>query len=136
MPRRFDSAELSPQARLRREHERVILRAITTGATVSRTQLAADHDLSAQSVGRIVRDLLAAGLIEEAGLDRGSGPGAPRIGLRVRPDGAYALGFGLQRDRLTGVLLDVAATVRWQVSMATQPGQPAAQTLARITREV
>jgi predicted NBD/HSP70 family sugar kinase len=136
MPWRFDSTELSPQARLRREHERVILRAITTGATVSRTQLAADHDLSAQSVGRIVRDLLDAGLIEEVGIDRPAGPGAPRIGLQMRPDGAYALGFGLERDRLTGVLLDVGVSVRWQMSVATPPGQPAIEVLRSIEREV
>src|ERR1700744_1214632 len=115
MPRRFDSTELSPQARLRREHERVILRAITTGTTVSRTQLAADHDLSAQSVGRIVRDLLDAGLIGEVAIARPAGPGAPRIGLQMRPDGAYALGFGLERDRLTGVVLGGGGSVRWQV---------------------
>jgi predicted NBD/HSP70 family sugar kinase len=136
VPRRFPTVELSPQARLRREHERVILRAIATGATVSRTQLAADHGLSAQSVGRIVRGLLSAGLIEEVGTDQSGGPGAPRIGLRVRPDGAYALGFGLERDRLTGVLLDMGASVRWQMSRAIQPGQPAADVLQGIAREV
>ena len=91
MRRRGEPAELSPQARLRREHERAILRSLISGATMSRTQLAADHGLSAQSVGRIVRDLLDAGLIEEVGTDRAAGPGAPRIGLRMRPDGAYAL---------------------------------------------
>jgi len=127
---------MSPQARLRREHERIILRAISSGTTVSRTELAADHDLSAQSVGRIVRDLLDAGLIEEVGIDQPAGPGAPRIGLRMRPDGAYALGFGLERDRLTGVLLDLGASVRWQLSIPIRPGQAAAEVLGRIEAEV
>jgi predicted NBD/HSP70 family sugar kinase len=127
---------VSPQARLRREHERIILRAISTGTAVSRTGLAADHDLSAQSVGRIVRDLLDAGLIEEVGIDRSAGPGAPRIGLRMRPDGAYALGFGLERDRLTGVLLDLGASVRWQLSIPTVPGQAATEVLRGIEQEV
>jgi predicted NBD/HSP70 family sugar kinase len=127
---------MSPQARLRREHERIILRAISSGPTVSRTELAADHDLSAQSVGRIVRDLLDAGLIEEVGIDQPAGPGAPRIGLRMRPDGAYALGFGLERDRLTGVLLDLGASVRWQLSIPIRPGQAAAEVLGRIEAEV
>jgi predicted NBD/HSP70 family sugar kinase len=136
VPRRFASVELSPQARLRREHERAILRAIITGAPVSRTQLAADHSLSAQSVGRIVRDLLDAGLVEEVSTDRPAGPGAPRIGLRMRPDGAYALGFGLERDRLTGVLLDLRARTRWRMSMATPPGQPATEVLQTIARQV
>ena len=81
MPQRFDQDGPSPQARLRRDHERVILRAITVNETVSRTQLASDHGLSAQSVGRIVRDLLSDGLIEETSTDQSDGPGAPRIGL-------------------------------------------------------
>jgi predicted NBD/HSP70 family sugar kinase len=135
MPRRSDQDGPSPQARLRREHERVILRAITTNEAVSRTQLAADHGLSAQSVGRIVRDLLLDGLIEETSTDQPDGPGAPRIGLRVRADGAYALGFGLERDRLAGVMLDFASNVRWQISRAIQPGQPAIQVLQRIEED-
>src|ERR1700760_958708 len=105
MPRRFDSTELSPQAGLRREHERVILRAITTGAVVSRTQLAADHDLSAQAVGRIVRDLLDAGLIEEVGIVPPAGPGAPRVG----PDRGLNRGGGLPPARRSGRAADRAA---------------------------
>lgn len=135
MPPRFDQDGSSPQARLRREHERVILRAITVNEAVSRTQLAADHGLSAQSVGRIVRDLLSDGLIEETSTDQSDGPGAPRIGLRVRADGAYALGFGIERDRLTGVLLDLGGEVRWHISRALLPGQTAAQVLHRIKED-
>ncbi len=135
MPQRFDQDGPSPQARLRREHERVILRAITVNEAVSRTQLAADHGLSAQSVGRIVRDLLSDGLIEETSTDQPDGPGAPRIGLRVRADGAYALGFGIERDRVTGVLLDLGSNVRWHISKALLPGQTAAQVLQRIEED-
>jgi predicted NBD/HSP70 family sugar kinase len=135
MPPRFDQDGQSPQARLRREHERLILRAITVSEAVSRTQLAADHGLSAQSVGRIVRDLLSDGLIEETTADQTDGPGAPRIGLRVRADGAYALGFGIERDRLTGVMLDLGSNVRWHVSRVLLPGQPAIEVLQRIEED-
>ena len=126
----------SPQARLRREHARAVLRAITAEGTVSRTQLAHDLDLSGQSVGRIARDLLDDGLIEETDMERGAGPGAPRIGLTVRADGAFALGFGLERDRLTGVALDLAGHVRWEMAPTTTSGEPAADTLRRIERQV
>jgi predicted NBD/HSP70 family sugar kinase len=135
MPQRSDQDGSSPQGRLRQEHARVILRAITTSESVSRTQLAADHGLSAQSVGRIVADLLIDGLIEETSTGQSDGPGAPRIGLRVRADGAYALGFGLERDRVTGVLLDFGGNVRWQLSRAISPGQPATQVLQRIEED-
>jgi len=135
VPQRFDQDGPSPQARLRREHERVILRAITVNEAVSRTQLAADHGLSQQSVGRIVRDLLSDGLIEETSTDQPDGPGAPRIGLRVRADGAFALGFGIERDRLTGVMLDFGSNVRWQISRTILPGQPAIEVLQRIAED-
>jgi predicted NBD/HSP70 family sugar kinase len=135
MPRRPDQGGASPQGRLRQEHARVILRAITASEVVSRTQLAAEHGLSAQSVGRIVAELLGDGLIEETSTEQTDGPGAPRIGLRVHADGAYALGFGLERDRLTGVMLDLKGNVRWQVSRAIQPGQHATQVLQCIEQD-
>jgi predicted NBD/HSP70 family sugar kinase len=121
---------------MRMEHARAILRAITSQVTVSRTQLAEDHGLSGQSVGRIVRELLDDGLIEETDIARPAGPGAPRIGLRVRPDGAFAFGFGLERDRLTGVVLDFAGNVRWETSCRTPTGESAISTLHRIENDV
>jgi predicted NBD/HSP70 family sugar kinase/predicted transcriptional regulator len=133
---RTDQQDASPQARLRLEHTRAILRAITSQVAVSRTQLAEAHGLSSQSVGRIARELLDDGLIEETDMARAAGPGAPRIGLRIRPDGAYALGFGLERDRLTGVLLDFGGNVRWQMSRSTPKGEPAISTLHRIEDDV
>lgn len=105
---------LSPQARLRRRHERDVFRAISGQVAVSRSQLAEQVGLSGQSVGRIVRSLLDAGLVEETEIERSDGPGASPVGLRVRAEGAFALGFGLERDRLNGVMLDLEGTVRWQ----------------------
>lgn len=136
MPRPIERDILPPQTRLRRQHEQLILRAITAGELVSRAQLAADHDMSAQSVGRIVRDLLAEGLVEETSSHRRKGPGAPRVGLRIRPNGAYAFGFGIERDRLDGVLLDAAGTVCWQQSTAISPSQSAIGVLRRIEHYV
>jgi predicted NBD/HSP70 family sugar kinase len=133
---RPDQQDSSPQARLRREHARAILRAITSQVAVSRTQLAEDHGLSSQSIGRIVRDLLDDGLIEETDIARPAGPGAPRIGLRVRPDGAFAFGFGLERDLLTGVLLDFEGNLRWEMTRGTPRGESAISTLHRIERDV
>lgn len=131
-PARVADEDLAPQVRLRWEHARMILRAIRAQGAVSRTELAEEHGLSGQSVGRIVRELIEDGLVEETGAELGRGPGAPRIGLRARQGGAVALGFGLERDQLTGVLLDFGGEVRWETSAAIPRGEPASVTLDRV----
>lgn len=131
---RTERADRSPQARLRREHERTIFRMITAHAAISRTQLAEQIGLSGQSVGRMVRDLLEMGLIEETDIERSSGPGASPVGLRVRSDGAYAIGFGLERDCLTAVALDLGGNIVWQEILALSKGVTASTTLCKIDR--
>jgi predicted NBD/HSP70 family sugar kinase len=131
-----EDLERSPQARLRRQHERAIFRAINAHGTISRTQLASYIGLSGQSIGRVVRDLLESGLVEETSIERPEGPGAPPVGLRVRPEGAFAFGFGLERDCLTGVVLDLGGRVRWQVSRNLAQGELASTTLRRIEEDV
>jgi predicted NBD/HSP70 family sugar kinase len=88
--------------------------------------------LSAQAVGSIVRSLLDDGLIAETDMPRGDRPGASPIGLRVRPEGAFAIGFGIERDRLSGVILDLGGHVRWEQSVQLPPSETAASTLARM----
>lgn len=121
-----------PQARLRRNHERAVFHHVRAHAPVSRSQLAEGTGLSAQAVGNIVRSLLDDGLIVETGMPRGEGPGASPIGLRVRPEGAYAIGFGVERDRLSSVVLDLGGEVCWQRSAALSPGEPATASLAKM----
>ena len=126
----------SPQGMLRGKHERVIFRSISRQNAISRVQLSEQTGLSGQSVGRVARDLLADGLIEETDIARSSGPGAPPVGLRVRPDGAYAFGFGLERDCLTAVALDLGGNVRWRNATALPRAETATKTLQRIAGEV
>ena len=121
-----------PQARLRRSHERLVFRHIRAHAPIPRSRLAEQTGLSAQAVGAIVRDLLDDALVVETEMPRGDGPGASPIGLRVRGDGAFALGFGIERDRLSGVVLDLSGSVRWRASAELPAGEPATTTLARM----
>ena len=121
-----------PQARLRRNHERAVFHHIRANAPVSRSKLAEGTGLSAQAIGNIVRSLLDDGLIVETHMPRGNGPGASPMGLRIRPEGAFALGFGVERDRLSGVVLDLAGEVLWQQSTTIPAGEAAAATLARM----
>lgn len=131
-----DEQEPSPQASLRRLHERLVFRAISAHDVVSRTQLASLTGLSAQSVGRVVQVLIEAGLVEETQMERGKGPGASPVGLRVPEDGAFAIGFGIERDFWSGVVLDLGGAVRWGVSRPLPGAVPATAILDEMKREV
>lgn len=123
-----------PQGRLRRRNERAVFDQIRVEAPVSRSQLANHLGLSAQAVGSIVAVLLEERFIVETEMPRGAGPGASPIGLEVHPDGAFALGFGLERDRVTGVVLDLGGTVRWQRSAELPRDESPSRTLKRFER--
>lgn len=127
------NGEQRPVARLRRRHERLLFRHIRAQEPVSRSQLADHSGLSAQAVGNIVRSLLDAGLVEETAMQRGQGPGGPPIGLRVRPDGAFALGFGIERNHLTAAVVDLAGNVVWARHAPQKPGQSPQAALAQLT---
>jgi predicted NBD/HSP70 family sugar kinase len=131
-----DEQDQSPQASLRRRHERLVFRAISAHDVVSRTQLASLTGLSAQSVGRVVQVLIDAGLVEETTMERGKGPGASPVGLRVPPDGAFAIGFGVERDFWSAVALDLGGGVKWRVSRPLRGDAPATAILDEMKREV
>ena len=52
---------------------------------------------------------------------RREGPGAPATGIQLRPDGAFAFGFGLERDSLSGVLVDLTGARLWQYERSLSP---------------
>ena len=129
-------ADRTPQAAQRRRHERAVFHEIRCNAPLSRSQLAERTGLSAQATGTIVRSLLDLGLIQEREMARRRGPGAPATGIQLRPDGAFALGFGLERDSLSGVLVDLAGNTHWQYKRPVETGEPAMVTMESVVTAV
>ncbi|MGW7197381.1 ROK family transcriptional regulator [Streptomyces chryseus] len=78
-------------------------------AGISRLELAEGTGLTPQAVSKITARLRAEGLVAEAGRRPSTG-GKPRTVLRLVPDAGYAVGLHLDRDELTGVLVDLAGT--------------------------
>ncbi|WP_344178168.1 ROK family transcriptional regulator [Streptomyces albidochromogenes] len=78
-------------------------------AGISRLELAEGTGLTPQAVSKITARLRAEGLATEAGRRPSTG-GKPRTVLRLVPDAGYAVGLHLDRDELTGVLVDLAGT--------------------------
>ena len=126
----------TPQAAQRRRHERAVFHEIRRSGPISRAQLADRTGLSAQAMGAIVRSLLELGLIEERPMARREGPGAPATGIQLRPDGAFAFGFGLERDSLSGVLVDLWGARLWQYKRPVEPGEEPTDTLESMATAV
>lgn len=90
---------------------RIVLETIRLYGPLSRADIARRTELTAQTVSNITRKLIKRGLIEEARRQQ-EGRGAPSVLLALRPDCAFSIGLDLDKDHLTGVLVDFVGTVR------------------------
>ncbi|WP_246606201.1 ROK family transcriptional regulator [Paractinoplanes toevensis] len=99
-------------------------------APISRIELAVATGLTRPTITRIVDELLAGGLIVEAGPARSGNSGRPRVGLSLAPTGPAGLGLDIRVDALSACVVDLTGTVR---HLAFAPRPPAAaDTLARL----
>ncbi|MEV6348954.1 ROK family transcriptional regulator [Actinoplanes sp. NPDC051851] len=81
-------------------------------APISRSELAVATGLTRPTISRIVDELLAAGLIVEAGPARSGSSGRPRVGLNLARTGPAGLGLDLRADSLSACVVDLTGTVR------------------------
>ena len=117
-------------------NQSVILDAIRRAAAgLSRVQLAEATGLSAQTISNIVRRLLDAQLVGEAGREV-VGPGKPRTMLRLNPEGRYALGVHLDPTVTTTVMLDLVGTVVARDRIPTPLGQEPTAVIEAIARSL
>ena len=93
-----------------------ILDMIRSGEVVSRIQLAEMSGLTGASITRIVKSLIADGLVLETGYGDSTGGKRPTL-LELNRHARYAVGLSLDDTRLTYVVTDLAgATVGRLVS--------------------
>lgn len=105
---------------------RIVTEVIRVAGPVSRADVARRTALTGQTVSNLVKELIERGLVIEADRRREGGRGAPATVLAINPDGAYAVGLDFNRDHLTGVLVDLAGTVRERAHLELElptPGQ-------------
>lgn len=103
---------------------RIVHEVIRVYGPLSRAEVARHTQLSVQTISNLVKELLALRLVLEGGR-RTEGRGAPSTTLTLNPDGAYAIGLDLDRDHLTGVLVDLAGLVRHRVHVELDSPSPA-----------
>ena len=80
-------------------------------APMSQAEIARKMGLTRSAVSLITEELLREGLISQSEASA-SGRGRPPVSLALVPDGAYAVGIYLNRDRCYAGLIDICGNVR------------------------
>ncbi len=94
----------------RRSNERLVLRTIYEDGPLSRADVARATDLTRTTVSDLVEGLLLDGLVVEAGTGPSTGGKAPIL-LRVPADARQLIGVDVDRDRVSGLLIDLRGEV-------------------------
>ena len=95
---------------MRRSNRSVIVSGIYRDGPLSRQELSVQTSLSAASVSNLVSELIAEGVVEEAGSVESEG-GRPRVLLRVAPTFRYVAGAEVGETRVRVELFDLAMNV-------------------------
>lgn len=96
---------------VKRSNLRAVLALLVRSGELSRVEIAERLGCDNTTVSRAVRELIGRGVIGTAGRNGGS-PGRPRVALRVDPEGPQVIGIALEPECVTGVLTDLASSVR------------------------
>jgi predicted NBD/HSP70 family sugar kinase len=130
----------------RGHYRRVIVETLRHVKIASRTEIASQTRLSPQVVTSLVDALIRDGLIQEVGR-RASARGQPPVDLSLNAEGGFAIGVQVEAESLTGIICDLAATIRAETTMACRTDDPDAAlrtlralvdrltTVARIDRD-
>ncbi|GAA3115451.1 hypothetical protein GCM10020254_72620 [Streptomyces goshikiensis] len=94
---------------LRRGNRGAVLQKLYFGGPMSRQELGPATGLSSGSVSNVVGELIADGLLEEAGVVDSDG-GRPRTLLRVSPGSAHLIGVDVGETRVRVELFDLTLT--------------------------
>ncbi|MFE9793858.1 ROK family protein [Streptomyces goshikiensis] len=94
---------------LRRGNRGAVLQRLYFGGPMSRQELGPATGLSSGSVSNVVGELIADGLLEEAGVVDSDG-GRPRTLLRVSPGSAHLIGVDVGETRVRVELFDLTLT--------------------------
>lgn len=99
-------------AQSRAYNRRVVLEAIRLGGPLPRAEIARSTALSLQTVLNITDDLAREGLVQEAGVRRNGGRGAPASLLGLKPEGGFTLGLSIDHRFLVLCVVDQLGTPR------------------------
>ncbi|MGW1411077.1 ROK family protein [Streptomyces sp. NPDC002403] len=108
---------------LRRENRTAVLQRLYFDGPMSRFSLGPATGLSSGSISNVVTELVAEGLVEEAGSVDSAG-GRPRTLLRIAQESAYMIGVDVGETRVRVELLDMALTELARMEMPLEAQGP------------
>lgn len=115
-------------------NQRVVLETVRIYGPLSRAEISGHTSLSSQTISNIVDKLLDHGTLQTRGRRSGR-RGQPAIELDINPQGGYAIGLHLDRDHLTGALLDLSGTIHQVIHHEWEYPAPA-EALPRLAETV
>jgi len=107
---------LGPPA-VRASNRAGVLEAIRLNPGISRAELTSITGLTQAAISKIVGELLAMGLVLEAGLVTSRG-GRPRVRLVINPDAYYVVGVDLARTHIRAAVVDLTGSVKHSRTVA------------------
>ena len=108
-----------------------LLEAIRRNHGISRAELVDLTGLTQAAISNIVVELMAMGLVEEAGVIT-SGGGRPRVQLMINPNACYVVGVDLARSEICASVVDLNGTSRHTLRVASTLINPIDITIARL----
>ena len=107
---------------LRRHNRGLVLNLLREGSPLSRTALARKTGLAPSVLTRLVRELLAEGVVAEVGKAESNGGRRPTL-LSLNPDYACAIGLKVEKHRVLAARINLAGEIRARRE-APFPGRP------------
>jgi predicted NBD/HSP70 family sugar kinase len=117
------------------ETHSAILDLVRSSGVVSRVELADRSGLTAASISRIVKQLLAAGLIAEVGFGDRTG-GKRRTLLQLNPSSRHAVGISIDFANITYVITDLRGEVVTQLESPGSGHESPRRVVKRIANEL
>lgn len=112
-----------------------VLELIRAGGAASRTELAQRTGLTRTTISNVVRELLADGLIREAGTGPWTG-GKRRTLLEVAPNARFAVGISIDIEAATAVVTDLQGRALAHARRPGAGGEPAELIVERVVTGV
>ncbi len=121
----------------RRSNERLVLRTVFEQGPLSRADVARATGLTRTTVSDVVEGLIGDGLAREMGVGPSTGGKAPIL-LEVPADARHLVGVDVDRDRLSGAIVNLRGEVRGRASrdLAGRDGPEALDDLASLVTEL
>jgi predicted NBD/HSP70 family sugar kinase len=121
----------------RRSNERLVLRTVYEQGPLSRADVARATGLTRTTVSDVVEGLIDEGLTREMGMGLSTGGKTPIL-LEVPADARHLVGVDVDRDRISGVIVNLRGEVRGRAArdLGGQDGAGALSELSSLVQEL